>query len=145
MLSKYNIDSIIDNVFNYGFDNPPTTWPTTIPKVLPYQRQNDEAFKIFLERLNSMKKVNSAQYQITEDAIIIALPGVKKQDIDITVTGGELSIRAKKSDAIVFDHTFKINEGSYDPKSAKTKYEDGELTITFTPHEYMKPTKIDIE
>lgn len=87
------------------------------------------------------------------------LPGIQKEDIDVSVTGNTLTIKGqRKSESEVNEDEYHICERSYGsfvrsmtmPSSAKTEkidanYEDGILEITLEKFPEIQPKKIDIK
>ncbi len=97
----------------------------------------------------------------TDDAFIVRaeLPGMKKEDIKLTITEDSLTIsgerkRAKEEKNKTY-HRMEIAYGKFvrtiefpvdvDPKKAKAVYKDGILEITVPKSERAKPKEIEIE
>ena len=99
-------------------------------------------------------------YQTNDDVVVkAALPGMKPEDVDITLTGDSLTIKGehkeekevKESDYIRREHRY----GSFSrtvavPVSVQTEkaqavFENGILTLTLPKAEAMKPKQIRIE
>ena len=97
----------------------------------------------------------------TGDDIVItaALPGMKAEDVDITITGQTLSIRGEfKADEKVEKGQYLYRErrhGSFHRQlqlpvrvqgdAATASYEDGLLTLTIPKAEEVKPRQIEIK
>ena len=96
-----------------------------------------------------------------DDKFIIKaeLPGIQKEDIDVSVTGNTLTVKGqRKSESEVKEDEYHVCERSYGsfmrsitmPSSAKTdkieaNYEDGILEITLQKAPEIQPKKIDIK
>jgi len=97
----------------------------------------------------------------TGDDIVItaALPGVKPEDVDITITGQTLTIRGEfKADENVEKGQYLYRErrhGSFHRQlqlpvrvqgdAATASYEDGLLTLTIPKAEEVKPRQIEVK
>jgi HSP20 family protein len=97
----------------------------------------------------------------TEDDVIVkaTTPGIKSEDIDITITGDTLNIRGKvqeeRDEEGLRYHIRERRTGSFSrsillPASvnaddAKAEFEDGILTLTLPKVEVVKPKTITIE
>ncbi len=93
------------------------------------------------------------------DLIVRAeLPGMKKEDIDVEVTGESLTIRGERKEPESEDQRFIRVErptGQFvrsftigvpvQPDKVKAAYKDGVLEITVPKAEEVKPKKIDIK
>jgi len=99
-------------------------------------------------------------YQTDEDVIVKAtVPGVKPEDLHITITGDVLTIRGEiKAEEEVKDATYHIRERRYGTFSrslplpvpvvadkAKAEFEDGILTLTLPKAEEVRPKTISIK
>ena len=99
-------------------------------------------------------------YQTNDDVVVKAsLPGLKAEDVDITVTGETLTLRGEfKQENEQKESSYHIREGRYgsfersillptDVKSDKAAahFEDGILTITMPIAEEVKPKSIMIK
>ncbi len=97
----------------------------------------------------------------TDDAVVIksALPGVKPEEVDITITGNTLTIKGeskaeeevKKEDYIYREHRYgafsrsiALPEGLNTDK-AEARFEDGILTLTIPKAEELKPKQIKVK
>lgn len=97
----------------------------------------------------------------TENEIVVkaALPGVKSDDIQISVTGDVLSIRGEvKKDEEVKNADYQMRERSYGAFSrsiplptpivadrAKAEFENGVLTLTLPKAEEVRPKTIAVK
>ena len=99
-------------------------------------------------------------YQTNDDVIVKAtLPGLKSEDVDITVTGETLTLRGEfKQENEQKETSYHIREsrfGSFERSillptdvkadKAKADFEDGILTITMPIAEEVKPKSIMIK
>ncbi len=96
----------------------------------------------------------------TDDNVVVktAIPGVKADDIDVSVTGDTLTVRAEtKEEEEVKRESYLRRErrfGSYcrtvtlpgglETDQAEADYDDGVLTLTFPKAEEVKPKSIKI-
>lgn len=84
---------------------------------------------------------------IAEDAdatrITAEIPGVKPEQLQISVEGNTLSIRGTKSD-VEFARTFTFPV-TVDSAGIKAVYEHGVLTVTLPKAEQAKPRQIQVE
>jgi HSP20 family protein len=88
----------------------------------------------------------------------VEIPGMKKDELDITVENFTLTIRGeKKSEQTIKDDQFHRVERSYgtftrsfalphtvDPNRVQADYKDGVLTITLPLREEAKPRQIKV-
>lgn len=97
----------------------------------------------------------------TEDAVVVksAIPGVKPEDIDITITGDTLTIKGEtKFEEEVKEENYVRREMRYGSFSrtlpvpasvvaddADAEFEDGVLTLTLPKAEEVKPKAIQIK
>ena len=120
----------------------------------------DDAFTrpISLSGVSAMPAID--MYQTNDDVVVKAtLPGVKAEDVDITVTGETLTLRGEfKQEDEKKDTSYHIREQHYgsfersillptDVKADKAKadFENGVLTITMPIAEEVKPKSITIK
>jgi HSP20 family protein len=97
----------------------------------------------------------------TDDALVVKgnMPGVKPDDVDITVTGNALNIKAEtklEQDAKEENYIFRERRfSSYsrsmtlpddvDPSKIEAAFDDGVLTLTVPKSEEKKPKQIKIK
>lgn len=120
----------------------------------------DDAFTrpISMSGVSGMPAID--MYQTNDDVVVKAtLPGLKAEDVDITVTGETLTLRGEfKHEDEQKDTSYHIREQRYgsfergillptDVKADKAKadFEDGILTITMPIAEEVKPKSINIK
>ena len=120
----------------------------------------DDAFTrpISLSGVSAMPAID--MYQTNDDVVVKAtLPGVKAEDVDITVTGETLTLRGEfKQEDEKKDTSYHIREQHYgsfersillptDVKADKAKadFVDGILTVTMPIAEEVKPKSITIK
>jgi len=99
-------------------------------------------------------------YQTDEEVVVkAALPGVKAEDVQISVTNGVLSIRGEvREDKEEKGHTYHIRErrvGSFQRSvalptevnvdKARAEFEDGILQLTLPKAEQVKPKTITVK
>jgi HSP20 family protein len=96
----------------------------------------------------------------TDDSVIIktAIPGVNAEDIEVSVTGDTLTIKAEtKEEAEVQRDSYLRRErrfgsccrsvtlpGGLETENAEADYTDGVLTLTFPKAEEVKPKSIKV-
>jgi HSP20 family protein len=91
--------------------------------------------------------------------ITAEVPGVKPEDIEISLEGNLLTVRGTKQQEAeqrtervhryermygVFERAFTL-PASVDPKNIKANYDNGVLTITLPKSEKAKPRQIEVE
>jgi HSP20 family protein len=97
----------------------------------------------------------------TENEVVVktAIPGVKREDVDITITGDTVSIKGekkadekiKREDYIYQEHRYgafsrTVNlPGGLDTSKAEASFEDGVLTLTIPKSEEVKPKQIKVK
>ncbi len=97
----------------------------------------------------------------TEDSVVVeaACPGIKPEDVDISITGDTLTIKGEtKFEEKVERENYIRQErrcgsfcravtlpGGLENDKAEADFEDGVLTITFPKSEEMKPKRIKVE
>ncbi|MBN1395910.1 MAG: Hsp20/alpha crystallin family protein [Pirellulales bacterium] len=94
-----------------------------------------------------------------EDALVVEMevPGVKSDQVDVSVAGGELSIRINRPETAEEGVTYHRRErsvGSFgrmlrlpvevDPDRVEAEIRDGVLTVTLPKAESAKPRKITV-
>jgi HSP20 family protein len=91
--------------------------------------------------------------------LVAELPGLTKEDVDISIENGTLTISGeKKRESEVKDDNFHRVERAYgrfqrsfalpsaiDPKKVKAVFKDGILTVNLGKKEEAKPKKVEIE
>jgi HSP20 family protein len=96
-----------------------------------------------------------------EDGIVISadLPGLKAEDVDVTVDNGVLTIRGERSlEEVAEGETYHRVERSYgsfersfsipnsvDPKKIEARFANGEMTITLPKREESKPRSVKVK
>jgi HSP20 family protein len=97
----------------------------------------------------------------TEDSVVVeaACPGIKPEDVDISITGDTLTIKGEtKFEEKVERENYIRQErrygsfcravtlpGGLENDKAEADFEDGVLTITFPKSEEMKPKSIKVK
>jgi HSP20 family protein len=103
--------------------------------------------------------VPDAEIEETDDAFIVELdlPGVKKKDITIDVTGRRLSVRGRRVEkerrGLLRHSTRTVGEFSYeltlpvpvDEKGVKATYDDGVLRIELPKQTDSRTTRVAVE
>ena len=126
--------------------------------------QMDRIFEDFFSRspisYEGYGAIDLDMMQTDDDVIVKAsIPGVKADDINISITGDTLTIRGEvKSEEEVKDanyHLHEIKRGSFARSvllpsqvvsgKAKAEFEDGILTLTLPKAEEVKPKTITIK
>jgi HSP20 family protein len=96
-----------------------------------------------------------------EDAIVISadLPGLKAEDVDVTVDRGTLSIRGERKleekqegetlhrvERVygLFERTFTL-PNTVDPTKIEARFKNGEMTLTLPKREESKPRSVKIK
>ena len=96
----------------------------------------------------------------TEDSVVVkaAIPGVQAEEIEVSVTGDTLTIKAEtKEEEEVQRESYLRRErrfgsccrsvtlpGGVEPENAEADYSDGVLTLTFPKAEEVKPKTIKV-
>ena len=109
----------------------------------------------------SEERVPSIDFVKRDDTIVVraALPGIDPKDVDITVTGNQLSIRGeRKAERKVEEEDYFMHEigcGSFErtvplPEGVNTEevhasYRDGVLEITMPARDVPRAKKIEVE
>jgi HSP20 family protein len=120
----------------------------------------DDAFTRPL-RFNGIASAPAVDLYQTDDSVVVkaTLPGLKAEDVDISVTGERLTLRGElKQENEQKGATYHMREQRYgafersiplptDVKTdkAKAEFEDGILTITLPIAEEVKPRSITIK
>ena len=99
-------------------------------------------------------------YQTDKDVVVkVALPGVKQDDVDISITGDTLTVKGEvKSEKKVKQEDYFYQERRYggfsraialpdglETDKADANFEDGVLTLTIPKSEKIKPKQIKIK
>ncbi len=99
-------------------------------------------------------------YETKDDVVVkAALPGVKPEDVDITITGDQLSIRGEtKEETDNKDHDYLRRERRYgtftrsvtlptglQADKAQATFDNGVLTLKIPKSEQVKPKSIKIQ
>jgi len=86
---------------------------------------------------NTIKEENFIKVQI-------AVPGVDKKDLDLTVANNKLTITLEKDSTFIesFKHVIELQE--YDEDSIKTSLVNGVLEISMEKKAELKPKKLKI-
>ena len=83
-----------------------------------------------------------------DGTLFVELPGVSKSDIilDISEEGGLVTISAEREEPFskTFDYSHRIDEAKYDISSANASYDNGILSVVFTPLVQKKLNKRNI-
>ena len=107
----------------------------------------DDIFRIYP---NSYRHNSSSNYKTDsdEDGITLTMnvPGYNKKLIDVSVSGGKLTIegKANSGDSSGFNHTFTIND-NLDSDEIDATVIDGVLTVLIPYAEAVKPRKIEVK
>ena len=75
--------------------------------------------------------------------LVAEVPGVEKDDIDVTLQDDSVSIRASRGDT-KYEGVVPIR-GSVDPDSVKASYRNGILEVSFTVESGAKGRKVRVE
>ena len=119
----------------------------------------DEAFTRPLSLMNiNLPAID--MYQTDEDVVIeMAIPGLKPDDVHITITGDTLTVRGEyKDEGEKKDRTYHIRERQYgtfersillptevNADKAKAEFDNGMLTITLPKAEEVRPKTITVK
>ena len=107
----------------------------------------DDIFRIYP---NSYRHSNSSNYKTDSDedglTLTVNVPGYNKKLIDVTVSGGNLSIEGKShsGDTDGFVHNFTISD-NLDSDGIDATVIDGVLTVLIPYAETVKPRKIEVK
>jgi HSP20 family molecular chaperone IbpA len=92
---------------------------------------------------------NTRAYE-TKDSFrfVYDLPGVKEEDVEVTLDGNVLSLKAarKNGNAVIrkHDEKFVIHRANVDVTEVVSTLEDGVLTVTVSKCEEMKPFQVQV-
>lgn len=112
----------------YDPTNPCTPTILPIPDVLPYTPTH---FPVIGEVITSTLCHSRWCVDVKHDRIIasIDIPGCKVEDVDVELTTGTLSVKAKRREGSVLTQSTYIGS-DYDVDTASGELEDGVLTVT---------------
>ncbi len=97
---------------------------------------------------------------MTDDALVVraAVPGVKPEDVDVTIEGSTLTIRGEIKDPSEEERTYLLQENRYgsfsrsvelgiavQPDKAEASFRDGVLLLTIPKAEELKPKVIKVK
>ena len=105
---------------------------------------------IFRVYPNSYRYSNSSNYKTDSDedglTLTMDVPGYNKKLIDVTVSGGNLSIEGKShsGDTDGFIHNFTISD-NLDTDGIDATVIDGVLTVSVPYAEAVKPRKVEVK
>jgi HSP20 family protein len=99
-----------------------------------------DTFKGF-EDFDSRRTAKKTRDTIDEEGIKVELPGVKREDIDITVEGRTLKINGKSKHEKTFSYSYSLRS-SVDESAITASYEDGLLEIKLPKKQESLPRKI---
>lgn len=140
-----------------------------MPNIRPFETPDDrldDLFRGFFMRPVRMEQAQAPQMKIdvseTESAYSVRaeIPGVKKEDIDISIDGNHISIGAEvKSEKSDKDGERLLRKECFsgrsyrsftlaqevDDQSAEAKYNDGILTLTLPKKKAVAAKKLDIK
>jgi HSP20 family protein len=99
-------------------------------------------------------------YETADHAVVLKaeLPGLKREDIDLTVENNTLTIRGerRKEDGIADDRYHRVERSfgpflrsftlppTVDPGRVRAEYRDGVLTVTLPTREEARPRQIQV-
>ena len=106
----------------------------------------------FWKDWNSVKTVTNpftvSKYGVKDKegnyTVKLALPGVEKEDLDLTVENNKLTITLEKNHEFVSAFTHVIELQEYNEDSIKTSLVNGVLEITLEKKAELKPKKLKI-
>ncbi len=121
----------------------------------------DDAFTRPINNMSGSSGIPAIDLYQNEDEVVVkaSLPGLKSEDVHISVTNGVLSLSGEfKQDEETQESTYHIREhrhGSFERSltlpvdvetdKAKADFKDGILTITLPKSEAVKPRTISIK
>ena len=125
------------------------------------ERLFDDAFTRPITNMSGFSGMPAIDLYQTENEVVVkaSLPGLKSEDVHISVTNGVLSLSGEfKQDEETKESTYHIREhthGSFErgitlpvdveTDKAKADFKDGILTITLPKSEAVKPRTINIK
>ena len=120
----------------------------------------DDAFTRPINNINNWGAPAIDLYQTDNDVVVkAALPGLKTEDVQISITGDVLTLKGEfKQNNEVKETTYHIKEqryGSFErsvmlptdvqSEKAKAEFENGILTVTLPKAEQVKPKTITVK
>lgn len=124
------------------------------------QREFDRVFSDLMRpgEGNGTRWMPTADIEETEEAFLITLdlPGLKKEDLDLTFEDGNLKVSGERTitrQDRQFHHTERVHGTFFrsfrlgdrvDPQQIEARFEDGVLTITAPKAEVVKPIKVQV-
>lgn len=106
-----------------------------------------DTMKIFDDLAYSSNKATVTDYKAEADesglSLSIDLPGVKLNDLSVTVTGREVKVSGKRRDRD-FSYVYRISR-DYDGDSSTASLEDGVLTLRFPKSATAKSKVISVK
>lgn len=111
------------------------------------------------KRSGNRHRVPHVEIVETSEAVVLSaeMPGVRKEDLDVNIDGGELTIKGKRgstnsglklvrgeSDKADFLRVFTLGE-ALDTSNVNAKLDSGILTLTLHKKPEILPRKIEVE
>jgi len=118
---------------------------------------SDPVFRSELETYNPPIEIKKSEKEYRVTAL---LPGVKKEDLNVTVENGALTISGKynrkeekdlqsvRSEIVEyaeFKRTLKIDQNSFDPDKIEAQLADGILSLRLPIKESVQPKQIEVK
>ena len=147
------------NMIRWQPINRPATWNTGIDRLFNEfmgrslrQVEEETAACAWTPAVNILERV--------EGIVISAdLPGLKAEDVDVTVDNGILTIKGERTlEEVAEGETYHRVERSYgsfersfsipnsvDPKKIEARFSNGEMTITLPKREESKPRSVKVK
>lgn len=136
------------------YQRPDSVWPT-FGRLSSLRDELDRLFESPWADLANTSQLLSGRtpaldvYEDKENFIIKAeLPGMKREDIDISLHGGALSISGKRKSETKHEdaevHRTVTLPAAVAADKVKAQYKDGVLTVTLPKTEEAKPKQIDV-
>jgi HSP20 family protein len=138
----------------YAFEGPSPLWPRWMEDGI-----QEMPFPAVVSHYEF--KAPALNFRETPKAYVVEveLPGMKKEDISVSIQAGVLTISGeRKASSAQDDPSYKIRESSYgsvsrsltlpadaDPNKVDAQFKDGILTLTVARNEALKPAKIVIK
>lgn len=88
---------------------------------------------------------NNYTVKTTDDVLTLSvdLPGVKREDLNVSVVGNDVSITSKRNGK-ESKFNYRIN-GTYEPYPTDATLEDGVLTLKFSKRENAKLKQVEVK